>query len=221
MSSHGLWAKGPAMYDEIARVPLIVRWPGHAPEGTASTQPMSHIDLCPTILEAFGLPVPRLLEGRSALPAFAAPATPVNDAVFMEFGRYEVDHDGFGGFQPVRAVYDGRYKLVINLLTSDELYDLPADPHEMHNLIEDPAQATERDRLHDRLLAWMNETRDPFRGYYWECRPWRTEARPATWDYTLYTRQRENEEYEPRQLDYGTGLEMEAAVRLKGQVKTQ
>jgi len=73
-----------------------------------------------------------------------------------------------------------------------------------------------RDRLHDRLLDWMNETRDPFRGYYWERRPWRTDARPATWDYTLMTRQREEEEYEPRQLDYGTGLEMRAATRLKG-----
>lgn len=41
-------------------------------------------------------------------------------------------------------------------------------------------------------------------------------ARPATWDYTEMTRQRENEEYEPRQLDYGTGLEMEEAVRKKG-----
>jgi arylsulfatase A-like enzyme len=221
LASHCLWAKGPAMYDEIARVPLIVRWPGVTPEGTASAQPMSHIDLCPTIMEALGMPVPRILEGHSAIPALADPQVQVNDAVFMEFGRYEVDHDGFGGFQPVRAVFDGRYKLVINLLTSDELYDLQDDPHEMTNLIEAGGTQPVRDRLHDRLLAWMNETRDPFRGYYWERRPWRSDAREATWDYTLCTRQRENEEYEPRQLDYGTGLEMEEAVRLKGQVKPQ
>ncbi len=44
---------------------------------------------------------------------------------------------------------------------------------------------------------------------------WRTDARPATWDYTRYTRQREEEDYEPRQLDYSTGLAMERAVRLK------
>jgi len=134
----------------------------------------------------------------------------------MEFGRYEVDHDGFGGFQPVRACCTPRYKLVVNLLTTDELYDLETDPYEMRNLIEDSTYAAVRDRLHDRLLDWMNETRDPFRGYYWERRPWRTDARPATWDYTLMTRQREEEEYEPRQLDYGTGLEMRAATRLKG-----
>ena len=37
----------------------------------------------------------------------------------------------------------------------------------------------------------------------------------ATWDYTGLTRQRENEEYEPRQLDYNTGLEMKEATRAK------
>ena len=61
----------------------------------------------------------------------------------------------------------------------------------------------------------MNETRDPFRGYYWQRRPWRTDAPAAHWEFTRKTRQRENEEYEPRQLDYGTGLPMEEAVRGK------
>ncbi len=135
------------------------------------------------------------------LEAFENPAARPNQAVFMEFGRYEVDHDGFGGFQPVRAAFDGRHKLVVNLLTSDELYDLQADPHEMANLIDSPAHAAIRNALHDRLLDWMNRTRDPFRGYHWERRPWRADARPATWRYTAMTRQRENEADEPRQLD--------------------
>jgi uncharacterized sulfatase len=133
----------------------------------------------------------------------------------MEFGRFEVDHDGFGGFQPIRAVCDARYKLIINLLSSDELYDMQKDPDEMINLIADPAHAEQRDRLHDELLDWMNNTRDPFRGYYWERRPWRQNARPATWSYTGMTRQRENEDWEQRQLDYNTGLEMLDAMRKK------
>jgi uncharacterized sulfatase len=167
-------------------------------------------------MDALGLPQPKSLEGRSMLRTFRSPDVKAGDAVFMEFGRYETDHDGFGGFQPIRAVCDGRHKLVINLLTSDELYDLQSDPQEMTNLIASPEYATVRNALHDRILEWMNQTRDPFRGYHWERRPWRTDARPATWDYTLMTRQRENEEYEPRQLDYGTGLEMKDAVRPKG-----
>jgi uncharacterized sulfatase len=60
----------------------------------------------------------------------------------------------------------------------------------------------------------MNETRDPFRGIIGS-RPWRMDARPATWDYTGYTRQREADGDEPRQLDYLTGLEMTEAVRAK------
>jgi uncharacterized sulfatase len=131
----------------------------------------------------------------------------------MEFGRYEIDHDAFSGFQPIRAAFDGRYKLVVNLLTSDELYDLDNDPQEIVNLIDAPEIVPARDRLHDAILGWMNETRDPFRGYDWERRPWRADARPATSFYTGMTRQRENEEYEPRQLDYATGVEMTKAVR--------
>lgn len=98
----------------------------------------------------------------------------VNDYVFMEFGRYETDHDGFGGYQPMRAVFDGRYKLSINLLSTDELYDLKADPDELINCIDDPAYRAIRNQLHDALLNEMYRTRDPFRGYYWERRPWRT-----------------------------------------------
>jgi len=215
LGSHCLSGKGPAMYDEITRVPLIVRWPGRTPEGSVCPHVASHIDLVPTILDAAGLPIPRLLEGTSMLATFADPAVRPNDVIFMEFGRYEIDHDNFGGFQPVRAAFDGRYKLVVSLLSGDELYDLATDPDEVVNLIESPDRAAVRNALHDKLLDWMNRTRDPFRGYYWERRPWRIDAPPATWACAGMTRQRENEEYEPRQLDYNTGLEMTAAVRKK------
>lgn len=216
IESHCLMNKGAAMYDEITNIPFIVRWPGQVEPGTVHNQPTSHIDIVPTILDVMGLDQPKILEGRSMVQTLQDNYHRTNDRIFMEFNRYEVDHDGFGGFQPIRSVYDGRYKLVINLLTTDELYDMANDPAEMTNHIDDPEYSTIRDALHDHLLDWMNKTRDPFRGYYWERRPWRTDARPATWDYTGFTRQRENEEYEPRQLDYMTGLEMRTAVRPKG-----
>jgi uncharacterized sulfatase len=215
LSAHSISGKGPAMYEEITHIPFLVRWPGVAPAQSSCEHPISHIDLVPTLMEAAGLRVGQSLEGHSMLRTFCDPGERTNEAIFMEFGRYEVDHDSFGGFQPVRCAFDGRYKLVVNLLTSDELYDLETDPDEMVNLIDAPAHAAVRDQLHDRMLNWMNDTRDPFRGYYWERRPWRKDARPATWNYTGMTRQRENEEYEPRQLDYNTGLAMEQATRRK------
>ncbi len=104
---------------------------------------------------------------------------------------------------------------MVNLLTSDELYDLDLDPHELDNRIEDAQLALVRDRLHDAILAFMNRTRDPFRGYYWEIRPWRKDAVKPTWTYTHMTRQREDEDFEPRQLDYDTGLPMVEATRSK------
>lgn len=215
LESHRLSAKGPAMYDEIARVPLLARWPGVIPPGTVLPGPASHIDLAPTILAALDQPVPPYLDGRSLLPVLRDPTGPGPDVAFCEFGRYEVDHDGFGGFQPLRGVVDGRHKLVINLLSGDELYDLETDPGECRNLIDSPAHRQVRDRLHDRILDWMHDSRDPFRGYYWERRPWRTDAAPASWRGRGMTRQRENDGYQPRLLDYTTGLPMTAAVRPK------
>ena len=204
--SHRLHIKGPAMYDEITRVPFIVRWPGHAPAGAVSPHPVSHIGMTPTALEYFGLPQPETLEGGSLLSAVRDPDRRVMDAVFMEYGRYETDHDGFGGFEPVRAVCDGRHKLVLNLLGTDELYDLESDPHEMSNLIGSAPHRAQRDALHDRLIAWMNATRDPFRGIHWHRRPWRPDAPPATWHYSRKNRHRGIEGGEKPLLSYDTGL---------------
>ncbi len=214
LGSHGLSGKGPAMYDEITRIPFLVRWPGHTPGNAVCRFPVSHIDVIPTVMDAMGFRVPKPLEGKSMLATLRDPSHRPNDAVFTEFGRYEVDHDGFGGFQPIRSAFDGRYKLTVNLLTTDELYDLENDPGEMTNLIEAGEHRAARDALHDQLIAWMHRTRDPFRGYYWERRPWRPE-KPVSWAGGGMTRQREDDGYEPRQLVYETGLEMQDAVRKK------
>lgn len=82
----------------------------------------------------------------------------------------------------------------------------------MNNLINDENYAEARNAMHERLIEHMNNTRDLYRGYQWRMRPWRKDFVPD-WDNEGYTRQRENEEYEPRQLDYDTGLPMESATR--------
>lgn len=215
LSSHCLSGKGPAAYDEITRIPFIISG-GGIESGRVDSFPVSHINIAPTLMELFGLEAPGVFDGKSLVAQLEDSKKRVNDYVFFEFGRYEVDHDVFGGFQPMRATFDGRFKLSLNLLSGDELYDLERDPGEIHNLILDSDYREVRDRLHDALLDNMNATRDPFRGYYWERRPWREDARPATWDYTLMTRQRmEDERYEVHQLDYSTGLPIKEATRVK------
>ena len=102
----------------------------------------------------------------------------------------------------MRCLVNQRYKLVINLLHSDEFYDLETDPAELENRIDDPAYASIRDALHDQLLDWMNAKRDPFRGPVWERRPWR-ETRRLAWRGQF--RPRPADGVAPPVRDYDTG----------------
>jgi uncharacterized sulfatase len=205
MGAHKLTGKGPVMYEEIAHIPLIIEPPaaaGDTARGRSVATLTSHIDLLPTMLALADLDVPPILEGESLIPQLEG-GEDLDKAVVVEFQRYEIEHDSWGGFQPVRAVVGDRYKLVVNLLHSDELYDMREDPGEVHNLIDDPDHAEARDALHDRLLAWMYEKRDPFRGPVWERRPWR-ESRELRWRGQF--RPRPADGYAPEVRDYDTGL---------------
>lgn len=202
LTSHGLTNKGCVMYNEVTRIPFIIKGGGFK-SGDIEETPVSHIDLLPTIMKYFDMDIPDVLQG--------APLQDIEHNtrrdVFTEYTRYECDHDGFMGYQPIRCIFDGRYKLVINLLSSDEFYDLETDPYEMKNLILDEKYAKERDEMHDRLLAHMNNTRDVYRGYYWKTRPWRKGVK-ATIKGDGYER-RMPEEDGFRQLNYSTGLPFE------------
>ena len=211
--AHGLVGKGPCVFDEVARVPLLFEGP-QVPKGKVYRHAVSHIDLAATVLDHMGLPRPVMLQGESLLPQLRDPEKATGRPVHVEFGRYEIDHDGFGGFQPMRAVITDEYKLALHLLDGDEMYDVKRDPYDLVNVIEDPAYAAARDALHDDVLEWMNVTRDPFRGYQWKCRPWRGGVK-KTWDVDGYTRQRDNDPGEYRQKDYATGCTMEQATRQK------
>jgi arylsulfatase A-like enzyme len=126
----------------------------------------------------------------------------LHDIVFLEFNRFEADHDGFGAFQPIRAAFDGRYKLSLNLLDVDEFYDLERDPDEVTNQIDHPDYARVRDRLHQRILDFMNESRDVLRGPTWVRRPWSTKPVPSFWGGG--TRPRLNDGVHPSALNYLT-----------------
>jgi uncharacterized sulfatase len=201
MGAHRLTGKGPAMYEEITHIPFIIEPPGGGDGRKVSTL-VSHIDLLPTMLELADLDVPPILEGESLVPQLNGKEDP-EKSVVIEFQRYEIEHDSWGGFQPVRSIVRGSYKLVINLLHSDELYDLEADPGEVDNRIDDPELADVRDNLHDELLRWMYEKRDPFRGPAWERRPWRADRR-LQWRGQF--RPRPEDGYAPEVRDYDTGL---------------
>jgi len=201
MYAHQLTAKGPAMYEEITHIPFIVRWPGEIPEGTVGDAPLSHIDITPTVLDFFGLERPPFLQGKSLLHSFRDIPSMKEDVIFMEFNRFNTHIDGMGGLKPVRCAFDGRYKLVVNLQYTDELYDLETDPHEMNNLIQSEDHVEIRDRLHQQIIEWMYHTRDPFRGPEWEYRYWDS---PEDLEWRVGRRPRPDDGYQKPPLWYGT-----------------
>lgn len=177
MGAHGLREKGPMMYEEICNVPFIVRMP-EGPRGAVSQSLASHIDLLPTILDLAGIEGPESLQGVSLSPVLEDPCTEVRDQVLLSFSRFAINHDDWGGFYPVRCLVENRLKLAVNLLDTDELYDLDHDPHELRNEIASRDHAATRDRLHAALLDEMDRIRDPFRGHAWADRPWGQQRAP-------------------------------------------
>ncbi|WP_230492886.1 sulfatase-like hydrolase/transferase [Martelella alba] len=201
MGAHRLISKGAAGYDDICRIPFIINGPGIAARQIDT--PVSHIDLLPTLLSIAGIPVPPALHGESLLPILTKRPAASSRAVMVEFNRYEIEHDSFGGFIPMRAWISNALKLVINLFDEDELYDRRRDPQEMENLINDPGYAARRDAMHDALLANMARIRDPFRSYRWAMRPWRPDRR-AQWMGAF--RPKPDDLVSPVVRDYDTGL---------------
>ena len=78
LASHCLYAKGPVMYNEIARIPLLIAGPG-VPKGVVDRNPVSHINIPAMILEYMGIPVPKCFEGKSLLQEAYNPKIRTND----------------------------------------------------------------------------------------------------------------------------------------------
>jgi uncharacterized sulfatase len=177
LGAHRLTGKGWCMYEENIKVPLFVTGPDLS-SGCNISSPISHIDLLPTFLDIAGIPSPPILEGSSFLSLLKnnegsnQSESNLNERpVFTEFNRFAINHDE-GSFFPIRMIRKGTLKLIINLFDIDELYDLEKDPYELENLIYDSDYTVERNNLHRELLSWMNDRRDPFRGWCWQERKW-------------------------------------------------
>ncbi|MCU0500272.1 MAG: sulfatase-like hydrolase/transferase [Anaerolineae bacterium] len=165
---HGMADKHYVMYDDIARVPLILRWPGVIPAGQACDAFVSSgIDLATTFCDAAGVPQPETFVGQSLLPLVGARSPElVRDSTASEKtnGRPDIFCMYFGnqfGLFSQRMVRDRRWKYVWNLTAEDELYDLEADPAEITNLAARSEAAEPLAHMRRRMLAWLEETRDP------------------------------------------------------------
>lgn len=152
---HGLYDKHFVMYDELMRVPLIMRWPRLIEPGLiCDAFVCSAIDLATTFCCAAGVQSPRTFMGKNLIDVL----TEVDDSPRIDiFAAY---HGNQLGLFSQRMVRDRRWKYIWNATAEDELYDLANDPGEITNVSAQPEYASELMRLQERMVAWMEQTHD-------------------------------------------------------------
>ncbi|MBC7237105.1 MAG: sulfatase-like hydrolase/transferase [Chloroflexi bacterium] len=176
---HCMTCKGGVFYDCLTRIPLIVSWPGHIPQGQVDESMVNLVDVVPTLLRLQGYEVPRSMHGQP-LPT-VTDADP-REATFAEYGAggppFTLEHlaqlpqstgrralmhslrwrEAEGRRKMVRTA---RWKYVHDPMgDKDELYDLQNDPWELNNVVGDPANRDVLMEMRLRLADWSIQTED-------------------------------------------------------------
>lgn len=151
MTEHRLMLKGIPPFEGIYRVPLILSGPGISARREVS-EIVSLLDLAPTLAqltsgENF------LCQGRSLLPLL-----PGTDSAWRSEAFAECHGQRFNYTQRILWRDDNKY--VFNGFDEDELYDLAVDPHEQHNLADDPARRPVLESMAARMWEIMRQTGD-------------------------------------------------------------
>lgn len=169
MSAHGLLGKQ-LMFEQSATVPYLVRLPGETPR--RCSQPISHIDFVPTILDLLGKPVHSQCSGKSRAGLIRGETTRA-DFVFLEWAPTKPDiamersrlasKDEVAAClrESTRAVVspDG-WKLCLRDRDKNELYNLNEDPDEKRNLYYDNSHRDAVDELSARIHHWQQQVGD-------------------------------------------------------------
>lgn len=138
LGEHGLWQKQ-TLFEESARVPLIIRVPGMGTAGKASVRPVELIDLYPTLAELCGLKAPEGLDGKSVASLLNDPKAPHKEGAITQTQRARQGRPPFMGYT-IRTdrwrytEWDGGKEGV-------ELYDHDVDPREWNNVANESANA--------------------------------------------------------------------------------
>jgi arylsulfatase A-like enzyme len=144
---HGDFGHGPSVYQELARVPLLVKRPGGAGGGRVVSRPVGLVDVAPTVLDLLGLPVPEGFAGVSLRGVLEG-----DDGAFLEERPIYVDVPDVGA--RVAALRRGDWKLV-RRGDRHELYHLGRDPEEQRDLASDEPERTRA--MASELERWTGE----------------------------------------------------------------
>ena len=148
LGEHGLWQKR-SLFEESARVPLVIRAPGGRAAATAD-HTVELVDVAPTLCDLCSVPSPAGFEGRSLAPLLRGDAAAV--AAFPDRPAFTEVADVRGGGRGA-SVRSGRWRYTLwnGGQAGRQLYDHETDPREMENLAERPEHVETVQRL-DTLL---------------------------------------------------------------------
>ncbi len=140
------------LYEGGIREPYIVKWPGVTAPGSTCSEPISSIDLFPTLLEIAGSVDPKTngpIDGESIVPLLKQNGGLERDAIYWHYPHFSNQ-----GGRPGGAIRQGDMKLIERYEDGTlELYDLRQDIGETDNLVLTmPEKARELQR---RLHAWL------------------------------------------------------------------
>ncbi len=131
----GLWHKM-CLFEETARVPLIVAAPGCV-QGKATSRLAELVDVYPSVCQLCGLTAPQGLEGDSFVPLLHNPDASGKQAAYTVVSRGFKEKAAGGKLDPKvmgRSVRTDRWRYTLWPDGTSELYDHNADPHEWNNL---------------------------------------------------------------------------------------
>ncbi len=156
VGEHGLGDKR-LMYEESIRIPMLVRYPKLVKAGSKVDGTVLNIDLAPTVLELAGVKIPEGMQGRSMVPVLKG--KPGHESFLYEYFR----ESWAAGLPLMLGVRTDRWKYCTypDMNDIDELYDLKADPIEMHNLAQDPAHAVRLKEMRKELARLKKATGYP------------------------------------------------------------
>ena len=156
MDEHGAWLHDQSVYDEVLRVPLIIRFPNDEFAGTRITESVSLMDLIPTLFDYMGREeLVGLARGRSLMPLVrgeetSAEPTFVVPGMRINTTRYYAPWLTTRGNVNIPVLF-GDYKGIWNVDTDTfELYDLARDPAEQTDIAEQNAELVASMRRHAR-----------------------------------------------------------------------
>jgi arylsulfatase A-like enzyme len=131
LGEHGLIGHGNTLYEELIRVPLIVKYPGREAPTETDDSEVQLIDVFATILDHLGLGIPPDVQG--------SPLRDVRHPVIAEFFPLESMGRSLRKSTKewrgdIRTIHQGNYKFVWSSLGRHQLFDLLIDPGESKNL---------------------------------------------------------------------------------------